>query len=183
MDMIKFITERRSTRKFLSKPISKDDMEKLILCARTAPTGMNRQEFHFYPTINKALIDEMAAETYEVAAASFPHIKKRKEELNVVPVFYNATGLVLITIPKTGAEAYGMFDVGAASMNIILAAKSLGISSIPIGLAKTNEASIAKKMGVAEDEQYAIIIALGYEDPEFEKFRTPKELTSKVTWV
>lgn len=177
------ITERRSTRKFLSKPISKEDMEKLVECGRTAPTGMNLQELHFYPTLNKALIDELADETYDIAATKLPHIKKRKEEMGIVPVFYNAPGFILITIPKTGAEAYGMYDVGAAGQNIILAAKAMGIGSIPLGLPAFNAASIFKKMGVAEDEQYGIIIALGYEDPEFEKFRTPKELTSKVTWV
>lgn len=183
MDTVKFISERRSTRKFLSKPISKEDLETILQCGRTAPTGLNRQEFHFYPTLNKQLIDELADETYVIAATKMPHIQKRKEEMGVVPVFYNAPAIILITLPKTGAEDYGMYDVGAAAQNIILAAKALGIGSIPLGLPAFNAPSIYKKMGVPEDEKYAIIVALGYEDPEFEKFRTPKELTSKVTWV
>lgn len=183
MDTIKFISERRSTRMFLDKPIAKEDMEKIIECGRTAPTGLNRQEFHFYVTLDKKLIDELSEETYSLVVAKFPHIKERRDQMNVVPVFYNAPAVVLITLPKTGAEDYGMFDVGAAAENIILAAKALGIGSIPLGIPALNTPSLFKKMGVAEDEKYAIMVALGYENPEFEKFRTPKELTSKVSWI
>ena len=46
------ILTRRSCRKFQSKDVPKELIDKLILAGRSAPTGLNRQKIKFYIILN-----------------------------------------------------------------------------------------------------------------------------------
>ena len=52
MDAEQAILTRRSCRKFSTKEVPKEFIEKLILAGRSAPTGLNRQKLKFYVILN-----------------------------------------------------------------------------------------------------------------------------------
>ena len=60
-ETIQTILTRRSTRKFLNKPIPKEDLDLLIQAALHAPSGMGKQTWQFTVVKNRAKIQELAA--------------------------------------------------------------------------------------------------------------------------
>ena len=56
MNTYESILTRRSTRKYLNKPVSKELLEKIIETGRYAPSGGNSQSNHFIVIQNKQII-------------------------------------------------------------------------------------------------------------------------------
>ena len=59
-NIIDVIKSRRSIRKYLDKPISREIVDKLIEAAKWAPSGMNEQPWGFIVAQDKALIKELS---------------------------------------------------------------------------------------------------------------------------
>lgn len=59
MNTYESILTRRSTRKYLNKPVSKELLEKIIETGRYAPSGGNSQSNHFIVIQNKQIIDRL----------------------------------------------------------------------------------------------------------------------------
>ena len=55
MDAIEMLLTRRSIRKFKTDEVPKDLLEKIIECAKTSPTGMNKQERHLLLWLKKMI--------------------------------------------------------------------------------------------------------------------------------
>ena len=65
-EVIKNILGRRSVRKFTDREISKDDLEQIVTAGIHAPSGMNKQLWHFSVVKNKDLIDSLAKAIGEI---------------------------------------------------------------------------------------------------------------------
>ena len=76
-------------------------------------------------------------------------------------IFYGAPEIIFII--KT-EETANEFDYGLASENIMLAAKSLGLATCPIGLSRSlNSSDQARKLLALKDSETIIIaISIGY---------------------
>lgn len=59
-EVIKNILGRRSVRKFIEKEIPKGDLEQIVTAGIHAPSGMNKQLWHFSVVQDKKLIRKMA---------------------------------------------------------------------------------------------------------------------------
>ena len=60
------ILSRRSCRKFQTKDVPKELIDKLILAGRSAPTGLDRQKLKFYIILNDIKrIDSIAEKVYK----------------------------------------------------------------------------------------------------------------------
>ena len=55
------ILTRRSTRKFLNRPIPEEELQQIIQAALHAPSGMGRQTWQFTAVKNRGKIQELAA--------------------------------------------------------------------------------------------------------------------------
>ena len=65
MDAEKAILSRRICRKFSTKDVPKELIDKLILAGRSAPTGLNRQKLKFYVILNDIKRIHSMAENYK----------------------------------------------------------------------------------------------------------------------
>jgi nitroreductase len=86
------------------------------------------------------------------------------------PVFHEAPVVVFITAPKD--NEWAALDIGMCSQNMMLAAKSLGLDSCPIGFGKFVEKTKSySKLNIPSDDrvQLAIIVGYGDETPEVHK--------------
>ncbi len=161
-------------------------IEEVLNAGRMAPSAMNLQSCRFYVLTNKAIIKTCSKEIMKAAAKDMLKtgllqiIKSPTLLLHAAagidfftmedPVFHGAPVVVFITAPKN--NEWAALDIGMCSQNMMLAAKSMGLDSCPIGLGKyLAHTKSHARLGIAEAEQVhlAIIIGYGNETPEVHK--------------
>ncbi|MFC1768491.1 nitroreductase [Nanoarchaeota archaeon] len=163
-ETIKTIYSRRAVRKYKDKAVDKEIVDQIIDAGRNAPSAMNRQLWKFFVVSDKEMIKAISLDIEKLAVKDYPHLTKRKEEKGLDDVlFYGAPVVVFIAMPKDYRWA-GM-DVGMCVQNMMLASKSLGLDTCPIGLARfINETDNLEKLGVDPTDKIEIAIAIGYGD-------------------
>ncbi|WP_458405198.1 nitroreductase family protein [Methanobrevibacter sp.] len=60
MELLEVMLKRRSTRKFNDKPVTKDELDKILTSALLAPTSMNRKPCNFMVVENKDTLDKLS---------------------------------------------------------------------------------------------------------------------------
>jgi len=142
MDIMEAIMNRRSIREYKDKVISKESLDKLVEAARFAPTARNIQPWEFIVITEGAVlkkIGEMADNGRFVAEAKA-----------CIAVFCQET-------------KYYLEDGCAATVNILLAATSLGIGSCWVaGDKKPYCEEVRKLLNVPASCKLVSMIALGY---------------------
>lgn len=153
MSNLEFIYKRHSVRKFTQDEVPLEDIKKIIKAATYAPSGKNRQNWHFVVVRNKEKIENMAKiieEKNAAIATKMPDQEEAKKFTKLVKFathFRNAPVVILIyagPYPDTGLEELksigvsseeihkflrptpGIQNIGAAIQNLLLAAANMG---------------------------------------------------------
>ncbi len=160
------IYERRAVRKYKDQPVNDSLLEQLIDAGRMAPSSMNRQLCKFYIVNNRSLISEFSIAIAKEAGRFFnwAHGVESSETDDII--FHNAPVVIFIASPKN--DDWGLINVGVAAQNILLAAKSLGLATCPVGLGKfIQQTNYISKFGLSESEeiQFSIVVGHGNENP------------------
>ena len=183
-EVIKTIYERRAIRKFKDKVVDKEIIEQLLEAGRMAPSAINKQPWKFYVVTKKDDIQLFSKEIGTAALKSIPHMGVKKIVKAAVsgvthlshgidflkapdPIFHGAPVVIFITAPKD--NEWAGLDIGMCSQNIMLAAKSLGLDTCPVGFGKfIMKAKSYSKLNIPNQEQVLLSIIIGYgnETPE-----------------
>lgn len=167
MSVIDVIKTRRSIRNFLNKPLADEDVIEILDAARLAPSGGNLQRWEFIYVKNSQVLRMIK---------------------NCSPGFYgDATAAIVIGMEGRknafGRTSYtdivGVFDVGFAAENILLAAHALGLGGCAI--ASFNEGGIRRVINAPEDWKPLLVISLGY--PDKVPQTPPKKKLSEVVYL
>ena len=158
---LKTIYERRAVREYNNKPVDKETISKILDAGRMAPSAINKQPWKFYVVTNRETIRSFSKEIEKVADKFF-HLSQRIGFLKMDDaIFHKAPVVIFITAPKD--NEWAQLDIGMCAQNIMLAAKSLGLDSCPVGMGKFIEQTPAVgKLGIPQTEQILISILLGY---------------------
>ena len=181
-ETLKTIAERYSCRDFKNEPVSDEMLQAIADAAIQAPSGMNRQAWHFSVVSNKTLLGELESEGMSQIFALedktvYDRIMERGGKL-----FYDAPAAVYIGM-KSGS---GQMDCGIACQNIALAASSLGLGNVICVLAGFSFAvpekakAFADKLGFPEGYEFGIAVLIGHAKKTVEAHKPNSE---KVTFV
>lgn len=155
MDLIELIKKRRSVREFSDKPISREDLAKIVDAARYAPTARNVQPWEFLIVVEKEVLKKIAAIT--------EHGK------------FIANGAACILVFSQDTK-YFLEDCSAATQNLMLAAAAQGIGSCWVaGDKKPYAGEFNLLLGVPGALKLVSIIALGYPNND----RIPPEVKKR----
>lgn len=180
-DIIKNIYERRATRKYKNMSVPKDLIEILLGAGRMAPSAMNRQPWKFYVLTDPKKIRAFSKEIAQVAikeikhtslkeiakmTLSFFHLSTMIDFLSHEDhIFYGAPVVILITTPR--ADEWGALDAGMCTQNMMLAARSLGLDSCPVGFAKfITQTPDYFSLNIPESETVQLALVIGYGDQQ-----------------
>ncbi len=159
------ILSRRSTRKFLDKPIPQEDLDLILQAALHAPSGMGLQTWQFTLVKNRGKIKQLAEAV--------------REELDRPGYDMYEPEVILIPSNERGSR-FGREDDACAMENIFLAAHSLGIGSVWINQLqdvcdRPAIRQVLDSFGIPADHVVYGLAALGYaDDTKAEKARTGK---------
>ena len=196
MNTYESILTRRSTRKYLNKPVSKELLEKIIETGRYAPSGGNSQSNHFIVIQNKQIIDclvKMVEKAFSKMEITENMYRSLQNSINLSKkggyVFsYNAPVLFIVANKKD----YGnnQADCALALENMMLEANELDLGSCYINQLKwINEdqkiLSYLQSLGMNEDERVYGSLIVGYPDTNDGKpLRKPlPRKGNEVTWL
>ncbi len=169
------IKNRRSIRKFDSRPVPHEVLARVVEAASFAPSWKNTQITRY-----------IAVEGEKKAA-----LAKCTGWSGNTAIMENAPMVVAVTFVKgrcgyerdgsfstSKGDRWQMYDAGAASQTFCLAAYEQGLGTVIMGLFEEEEA--AKLLGLPEDRELAALIAIGYpgESPAAPKRKTVEELLS-----
>lgn len=162
-EIINAILTRRSIRSYTDKNISKQDMDLILKAAMYAPTARNLQYWRFLVIQDKANMAKL----------------EKIQPYNTLLNSANAAIIVCSDMENEVAQKYYMQDCGASIQNIMLAATSLGIGSITLGLYPNADqvTAIKEQFNIPENVAPIGIVALGYpneEKPDPERFDEAK---------
>lgn len=195
--MISAIYDRRSIRKFLTKPIADEDIIDIIQSGIKAPSSKNRQPWK-YIVIQGNAKEEMldvfrrGIEREENESALLPqsrqHIAAAKytvdimTEAPVIVFVVNSLGKSFteeLTPEEHVYEICNIQSISASIQNMLLAATEKGIGSLWICDIYFAYAELCEWLN--EDEQLIAAVAFGYPN-EFPKERSRKKMEDVVTW-
>ncbi|MGP1588260.1 MAG: nitroreductase family protein [Treponemataceae bacterium] len=169
IELLNLIKNRRRCRKFSSKKIEQNIIEKIIECARSAPTGMNFQTFSFVVINDSEKIAKLASAVRTAL--------NRGSDYNM----YNPALLILTTNKKE--SRFREVDNACAMQNIYLACEALDLGCVWINQIKDCHDDFAVReilteLGVPEDHGVYGSAAIGYKADDWSAKQ--KELISKV---
>lgn len=202
-EILKNIIEtRRSIRKFVDEPVPKDVFEKIINCARWAPSSTNSQPWKFIGISNKGLIEQIA-EAVEGEMLNFEEKLSQSGNLSAVKslhafskytlFFRNAPGIIMclyqpyksrfsdetfFAVDKSRVELFNSIEsiksTSLAAQNILLAAHSLGYGTCAMSAPIIFGGNKIKQiLNISEEYSIMLLIAIG--KPAEEVRPTPRK--------
>jgi nitroreductase len=194
MPLGQVVFTQRSIRRVKPDPISPEHLHLMLEAAQKAPNGGNRQVARFLVINDKAKIQEFA-KLYREAWWSkradekqqwtrredIPeHDKNHRAAARLADEVGNAPCIVLVFSEGTG----GANSVFPAIQNLMLAARSLGIGSLPTTLHAKVMDRVNAMFGVPQGVTFHCCIPLGYPQGNFgpTSRKTSAEVTSFNKW-
>ena len=152
------IRERTSIRKFdPSVPVSEESVEKILRAGMCAPSAMNKQPWEFVVVRDSAQLKALGE--------ALPYSRVGNGAQAAIVVCGNLDN----GLPGRGTE-YWIHDCSAASMNILLAAKALGLGAVWTGVypGEDRVEIVRKLLAIPEGFMPLNVIPLGTpaENPE-----------------
>ncbi|ACM19321.1 nitroreductase-like family 3 protein [Geotalea daltonii FRC-32] len=135
MNTLDAIKTRRSIRRFSHKPVEPGMLHAVLDAARMAPSWANMQCWRFV-VVTDAATRKKLSELSFVAAFFAP----RGYQTNPAQAAVAEAPVVIVLCAdpaqsgEMGGQPYYMTDAGIAAQNIMLAAHSLGLGSVFVGL-------------------------------------------------
>ncbi len=160
MDALEVIFTRRSIRSYTDEPVSEKDVKTLLEAGMSAPSASNRQPWHFIVVDQRERLNQiMEVHPYSKMLAEAP--------------------LAIIVCGDTEISPhYWQQDCSAATENILLAARALGLGSVWLGVYPKRAESIHKLFNLPANVQPLCVIAIGH--PAEEKGRVDRYDEAKV---
>lgn len=195
--MLSEIENRRSIRKYKDKPVSKQDIEKIIYAGMLAPSSKNRQPWKFIVVSGKAKEEMLTVmkngiereKKEPLLPESSHYIKAAEYTVNImeqapVSIFVvNTLGLNLearISSEQRVYEICNAQSIGAAIENMTLEAIKLGLGSLWI--CDIYFAYKELKRWLDTDGEPFAALAVGYAD-ESPYARPRKSMDDIVQWI
>ena len=139
------ITSRRNVRSFSGQPVSAADLDQILEAARRAPSSQNSQPWDFVVVTDPGQLGELAL-VWRGAG----------------PVATSAATIALVISDDPERAGRTQFDLGQATMSIMLAAADLGIGSCHSGVG--DQEAARRVLRLPAGKLCSLLVSLGYPD-------------------
>ncbi len=173
MEVLEAIKTRRSIRKYKTDPIDDKTVELVLEAARWAPSWANTQCWRFIVVRDSNIKAELAN-----TLGSRPPDAIRNAPVVIVACAELGKSGYRQGNPATDKGDWYMFDVALAMQNLVLAAHSLGLGTVHVGLFDAQQ--VASILEVPPGFSVVEIIPLGY--PDEEARATPRKELSEIVF-
>jgi nitroreductase len=196
MDLFTAMADRQSARAYLSKPVSRADIEELLKYAGMAPSAINLQPWEYVivygkekdrlvqklksahaernvscgPGTENPLPDIFKARSRRASQAMAPKVAEMDLEFNRFveegSCSFYGAPIAIIVALDRLFPKIRYLDVGLSVSYLLLAAQAKGLATCPIGLVSAYGDEIADALDIPDNKEIVLGIALGYADTQ-----------------
>jgi len=145
MDALEAIRSRRNVRQFADRPIPEDDLDRILEAAWRTPSSRNEQRWDFVVCTDRAQLADLA-----LVWSGARHVA-------------TSAATIALVAPETDdvdLRASIEYDLGQATMSIMIAAAALGVGSAHAAVRDQDHARAV--LGFPVGRRCAWLVALGY---------------------
>ncbi|MBN2403538.1 MAG: nitroreductase [Spirochaetes bacterium] len=194
MDLFKAMSERKSTRAYLDKAVSRKDIEEIIRYAGMAPSAINMQPWEYVvtygeekdrlsqllskiqaersvpcgPGTSKPLPDKFLKRSRDASRAMMPQIKNTGLAFNKFveegSCSFYGAPIAVVVAIDKVFPHLRYLDVGLSISYLLLAAHAKGLGTCPVGLITVYAEEIGFFLNIPQEKEILLGIALGYAD-------------------
>jgi len=169
MEFKELVKKRHSVREFLPDPVDREQLQRVVQAAESAPSSHNEQPWRFFVASG-----ETRGRLGKIIAQTTIHLSEYMDVLGPAGYedaahWYSELGKapVLIAVASPFAEdkptkVNWHLSVGAAVENLLLAAVDEGLAACSITYSHWVEDEIADLLGVPEDWDVLTVVAVGH---------------------
>ena len=161
MDTLEAIKTRRSVRKFTDKPVEPEKLQAVLEAARIAPSWANMQCWRFVVVQDAGVRERISELSY---VESFFATRGYKTNPSQKALAQAPVVIVACAEPTQsgdlGGQQYYMADMGIATENMMLAARSLGLGSVFVGV--FNEEQLGDLLDIPPGIRIVGLFPIGY---------------------
>jgi nitroreductase len=193
MELFKVIQGRKSIRRFKSKPVPEEDVNKILDAGRFAPSANNTQPWRFAVIRDKILLKKMADAAREMVDRMLPFAEDDKQAQRLAAYkssyytfFENAPVVIAVFMEKYSAGTDrllakmgysagdimrlrplpGLQSISAAIQNMLLAVHSLGYGSCWMTGPLVAQEAFEKLLGYGKETYIAALLPIGVPDED-----------------
>jgi len=174
-NFIDLVKARHSVRRYLDKPVTREQITACLESAHLAPSGENIQPWRFIvvdePGLKQRLVGESCSGIYR------PTRFIRKAPMIVVVLAEKSFIVHTVGSALQGTQYY-LLDIGMACEHLVLRAREMGIGSCYIGWFSAKGA--ARALNLSGKDKVVMLISLGYPDENQEPPRKRKPLEEVI---
>lgn len=161
---LNLIASRRSHRAYRPDQLTQDQLQAILNAALQSPSAVNRQPWHFTVVQNQELLDEINLAVRENVMQKDASLRSPRFADEQFHVFYHAPTVIFIA--GDTENKWAQIDCGIAVQNIALAAESLGLGSVILGMPREafqgdKAPAIRKALSFPQNYDFVIGIAIG----------------------
>lgn len=151
MEFAEVVAKRRSVRHFNARlNVAREDIDKLLQAAVSAPTAGNIQPWRFWVLESEEARERLAAALHQRWAAAAPVVIVVGVDPRPCSARYG----------DRGEQLYAIQDTAAAATHMLLAAVDLGLASCWIGA--FDERAVKHAVGIPDPISPVAILPVGY---------------------
>lgn len=162
--VLNVISSRRSHRAYTEKQLTQEQLQALLDAAVQSPSAVNGQPWHFSVVQKQTVLDEIHAVICEFVETLPAEQRSPRFADPSFQVFYHAPTVIFISAEPE--SKWAGIDCGIAVQNIALAAESMGLGSVILGLPRmafqTEKApALRERLKMPAGYDFVIAIAVG----------------------
>lgn len=170
MKFLELVKKRKSTRKYSSRPVPRELIDKCLEAARVAPSACNSQPWSFIVVDKEDLRNTLADKAFSVPYSLNTFAKTAP--VLIVAVTERPKYITRVAGYFRGIQ-YSLVDIAIACEHIVLQAEEEGLGTCWLGW--FNEKEVKRILRIPKRKKVDIIISMGYPEKEEqrEKIRRP----------
>ena len=175
MKFNELIITRQSDRKYISKPVSREIINKCIEAARLAPSASNSQPWTFVVVDDSEIKDKVAIKTFGPLKSFNRFVLKAPV---IIAIVLEKPKIITELGGRIKEKEYPLIDIGIAAEHICLQAAEEGLGSCMLGW--FDEQAVKNILNIPEKKSIPLLITIGYTPENYKHRKKIRKSIDKV---
>ena len=163
MSFKEILEKRESCRAFSSRPVTRDDLMKLVEAGRLSPSGCNAQPWKFI-VIDEQNAKEKLCDALVVDGGATGAPFRQQVPAFIIIVEQPARVMPFVKDHYGDTQRFAQGDIGMAAMNMCYQALELGLSTCILGV--NDQKKMEDYFGIPQGSEVRLVLAVGYSAEE-----------------